>query len=128
MEQSKYKRIIALLNEYDINTSRVVSGIINELKNEAETYKDVEKKLSEIQSEILWKYSNLLKFKYLFTEIREVMEKEKNDLKLEGKKMTAHEAQVQEQHVEIFIDGQIVGTILINHLTNRDKTTKLGEV
>lgn len=80
--ESKHKRLEKVLNRFDEAINAAVKEIIDELKTNTETYKEVDKDLKLFKKAIEFNQQNRQKYEYLLNRVREVIEEEKNDLPL----------------------------------------------
>lgn len=76
------KSLKDLLLDYDNEIQKIANKIIEALKSETTTYKELEIKLNEFKREVYFKYTAKEKYNYLFTSIKKSIEAQKNDLPL----------------------------------------------
>lgn len=81
-QKEKLKRIKSILSEYDNVTNKIISEIIEELKTDCQTYKQVDEAFKLIRKEVEYYHSNQQKYGYLFDATKRLLETEKNDLPL----------------------------------------------
>ncbi len=77
------KKIENILDKCHEHISGAAEEIVKELKQECETYKDLDYAISRMVSDIKWKYSNKDKHESLFNEIEKLVEYEKSHLKID---------------------------------------------
>ncbi|SHJ65374.1 hypothetical protein SAMN05444401_3583 [Clostridium amylolyticum] len=80
MNEEKYKKMQCILESYNKATNKAVEEIIQELKSDCKTYKQVESEMNAFKKKAMYQYINQEKYEYLFSLARKVLEKEKNDL------------------------------------------------
>lgn len=81
-DSNKLKEIF---DSYDKTIGQVSKELINELKSESKTYGEVYKKINLFEKEIIYNNFKSQNYKFtllVFNYIKEVLDKEKNDLPL----------------------------------------------
>lgn len=76
------EKIIDILDKHCEHTEEAAKKIISELKQECETYKDLDKAVKKMTSDIRWIHLNTGEYEPLLSEIRRLIEEEKNNLKI----------------------------------------------
>lgn len=116
-----------ILDAYDRATDRTIEEIINELKRNSQTYKQVESKLMRFKKEIQFEHPN--KYSHLFSEILKLLEEEKNDLPLTNRSNSSYKFSTVTQmrndyNLEPIEDGDAIQIILQKELLK----AKEGEI
>lgn len=77
-----HKHLEELLNKYKETTNLLAKGFVDELKRDAETYKQVEENLMIFKKAIIFKHPDYKNYEYFFNEVKRLLMEEKNDLPL----------------------------------------------
>lgn len=81
MGEVNYRKLESILEKFNSTVEEISNLIIEELRKNSLTYKDLDKKINIFQKAVEFS-SEIGKYDYLFKRIRQLVEQEKNDLPL----------------------------------------------